>query len=206
MTDFNVTMPIKIEDEELSKANRSDIITKEFLESKGACREQLEILFTEFPNGGEVTLGNCLRAAALNIDFDWAADKLLSTTARKAYLEAKAKAPAQKAYDEAKAPARKAYDEAIAPTWKVYDEVMATARKAYLEAKAPSQKAYDEAIAPERKAYLEARATAWKVYKEATAPAWKVYKEATAPAFYQSWLVDHPNTAAAIAAAKEGTK
>ena len=182
MTDFNVTMPIKIEDEELSKANRSDIITKEFLESKGACREQLEILFTEFPNGGEVTLGNCLRAAALNIDFDWAADKLLSTTARKAYYEA------------------------IAPTWKVYDEVMATARKAYLEAKAPSQKAYDEAIAPERKAYLEARATAWKVYKEATAPAWKVYKEATAPAFYQSWLVDHPNTAAAIAAAKEGTK
>ena len=181
MTDFNVTMPIKIEDEELSKANRSDIITKEFLESKGACREQLEILFTEFPNGGEVTLGNCLRAAALNIDFDWAADKLLSTTARKAYYEA------------------------IAPTWKVYKEAMVLAWEVCKEATAPTLKVYKEATAPAWKVYKEATAPALKVYKEAMVLALKVYKEAMVLAFYQSWLVDHPNTEVSIAEAKEGT-
>ena len=81
----------------------SNIITREFLKSKDACQKQLEILFAEFPNGGEVTLENCLRAASLDIDFDWAAKNLLSAPALKAYEEAMA--PAWKAYEEAKAPA-----------------------------------------------------------------------------------------------------
>ena len=79
----------------------SQTITQKFLRSKGACREQLDILFAEFPNGGEVTLENCLRAAVLSIDFNWAANRLLS-------------APAEKAYREARAPAWKAYQEATA--------------------------------------------------------------------------------------------
>ena len=87
-------------------------ITRKFLESNGACREQLDVLFEEFPAGGEVTLENCLRAATLRIDFDWAASHLLSAPAEKAYWEAKA--TAEKAYQEAKATAWKAYREANA--------------------------------------------------------------------------------------------
>ena len=56
-------------------------ITARLLRSKGACPDQVAIFVKEWPEGAEVTLPNCLRAAELGLDFDWAADNLLSLDA-----------------------------------------------------------------------------------------------------------------------------
>ena len=120
-------------------------ITREYLEKLGACEEQLDLLFKEFPDGGEVTLEKCLRAAELGISLDWAAETLLSARARKAYEEAHVLA--WKAYEEVRAPAWEAYREVQAPAWKAYNKAQARAKKVYHEAQAPAKKAYEEVLA-----------------------------------------------------------
>ena len=147
-------------------------ITAALLRRHCACDGQVEKFEKEWPRGAAVTLSNVRRAIAFGFDICWAARKLLSS-------------PARKAYDEEVAPARKAYDEAIAR--KAYDEEIAPARKAYDEEIAPARKAYGEAIEPARKAYDEAIATARKAYGEAIAPARKAYDEEIAPAFVKAW-------------------
>ncbi len=52
-------------------------ITKEFLESKDACADQAVLFAKEWPEGAEVTLDTCLRAAQIGLDFGWAATALL---------------------------------------------------------------------------------------------------------------------------------
>lgn len=111
-------------------------ITPKMLRSKGACPTQLRIFKERWPEGAEVTLKNCQEAARLGLNFDWAAQSLLSAPARKAYREAIA--PAEKAYREAIAPALKAYREAIAPAWKTYKAATAPAWKTYNEGIAPA--------------------------------------------------------------------
>lgn len=86
-------------------------ITSELLRQHGACSVQLR-QFIEL--GGDTkrhTKALYVRHAS-TFDWGWAAERLLTGAARKAYAEAKA--PALKAYDEAAVAARKAYDEAIA--------------------------------------------------------------------------------------------
>ena len=73
-----------------------------------------------------VTVALAVKVAPL-FDWRWLSNKLLNSTARRAYAEALA--TAQRAYDEATVPAQRAYDEALAPAQRAYDE--ATAR-AYL--------------------------------------------------------------------------
>ncbi len=53
-------------------------ITKELLESHGACKEQIEIFAREWPEGVEVTEEACLRAAELGLHLEWAASELLT--------------------------------------------------------------------------------------------------------------------------------
>ena len=96
------------------------IITTKLLERKDACISQVELFQATFGDEAEVTLENCLRAAAVGLDFDWAAQHLLSATARKQYNETVA--PARKQYDETVAPARKQYDETVAKARKMFDE------------------------------------------------------------------------------------
>ena len=67
-------------------------ITAEMLAGKSACRKELELFRQEWPNGFEVTLENCQRAAAIGLDLNWAAKKFLSAPALKAYEEARATA------------------------------------------------------------------------------------------------------------------
>ena len=67
-------------------------ITHEYLVGLGASCEQLDTFSEEWPDGAEVTLDNCLRAAELGLDLDWLAEKMFS-------------APAWEAYEQAKAPA-----------------------------------------------------------------------------------------------------
>ena len=78
-------------------------ITAQLLNSKGACREQVEIFIKAWPQGGPVTIENCLSAIRLGLDLDWSARKLLSAPAWTAYEEATA--TAWTAYLEAKATA-----------------------------------------------------------------------------------------------------
>ncbi|KKK68363.1 hypothetical protein LCGC14_2944780, partial [marine sediment metagenome] len=127
-------------------------VTSEMMKAKGACWEkQNEVFASEWPDGVEITLEVCKRAAGLGLSLDWFAENMLP-------------APALKAYSEASAPAWKAYNEATAPAW-----------KAYKEATAPAWKTHKEATAPAWKTYNEAKAPAWKTYNEAKAPAWKAY-------------------------------
>ena len=49
------------------------LITAKMLEKKGASCGQVAIFREEWPKGARVTKKNCLRAAALDLDIDWAA-------------------------------------------------------------------------------------------------------------------------------------
>ena len=57
-------------------------ITKEFLKRKRACADQVALFAEEWPEGAEVTLDTCLRAAQIGLDFGWAAENLLSADGR----------------------------------------------------------------------------------------------------------------------------
>jgi hypothetical protein len=106
------------------------------LREASACEETVAALEAEWPNGTIVTKAVCLRAAELKADFDWAAENLLSDTAREAYQKAmatarealqKATAPALEAYQKAMATALEAYQKATAPAWEAYHKATATA-------------------------------------------------------------------------------
>ena len=77
-------------------------ITAQLLRDANACEEQVAIFATQWPDGDEVTLANCRKAAKLGLDFDWAARHLLSAPAWVAYKEATA--PALAACEKARAP------------------------------------------------------------------------------------------------------
>ena len=157
-------------------------ITLEQLESKDACREQVELFSKMF--GSSVSFKTKEEAVKVAVkvfdkfNFNWATDNLLNSNNRKAYWEATA--PLWKAYMEAKAPLGEAYMEAEALLWKAYEEAKAPLWKAYREAKTPLLKAYEEARAPLWEAYREARSPLWKAYEEAKAPLLKAYEEAVA--------------------------
>ena len=138
-------------------------ITLALLERKQACRPQLDAFRELFGESVEVTEALCVQHASV-FNWGWAADRLLNSSARKAY------------------------NEAVAPAWKTYDEATALASKAYDEATALALKSYDKALAPASKAYDEARALASKAYDEARAPALKAYDEAVARAFALAFL------------------
>ena len=124
----------------------------------GACTQQVELFRQLFGDRCTVSVDLCVAHAA-QFDWSWAAQKLLSALANKAWGEAIA--PANKAWGEAYATACKARDEAVAVANKAYDEAVAPARKAWGEAIAPANKARDEAVAVARKAWGEAKARAF---------------------------------------------
>jgi hypothetical protein len=125
-------------------------ITADLLQKHGACRNAVSDFRKLFPNGATVTVANAMRCACAELDFDWAARRLLS-------------APAQAAYNRDMAPSRAAYNQAKATAWAAYN-------------RAPSRAAYDQAVAPPRAAYDQAKATAraayWKVAAMAFVKAW----------------------------------
>ena len=92
---------------------RRKTITAEWLAERAACPGQVEKFRAEFGASVAITPDTIRRAAAADLDLDWAAEKLLTAPARKAYEDARA--PARKAYEDARATARKAYEDATAP-------------------------------------------------------------------------------------------
>lgn len=92
----------------------SRVLTLATLREKGACEEQVAIFRKLFCARMEVTEARCVEHAGV-FSWEWAAEKLLSAPALKAYDEAVA--PALKAYREAIALADNAYREAVALAW-----------------------------------------------------------------------------------------
>ena len=137
-------------------------ITADMLREKHACSEQVCIFEAEWPNGWTATKKNCLRAATLHLNLDWAATAFFT-------------APAQAAYEKAMAPAWAAYEKAMAPAWAAYEK-----------AKAPASAAYEKAIATAWAAYEKAKAPARAAYEKAIAPAWAAYEKAMALAFWRA--------------------
>ena len=80
-------------------------ITAEWLESLGACANEVELFRNEWPDGAPVSPATVRRAAKLNIA--WLAEKILVAQAREVYGEAVAQA-------------REVYGETVAQAWKVY--------------------------------------------------------------------------------------
>ena len=94
------------------------IITARLLEQHNACKEQMALFRELFPKGSPRSRKAALAAAIRHADkFDWiwAARRLLSPPALRAYKEAIA--PAERAYNEATAAAERAYNEARAPAF-----------------------------------------------------------------------------------------
>lgn len=78
----------------------SRVLTLATLREKGACKEQVAIFRKMSGARVEITEAWCVEHAGV-FSWKWAAEKLLSTPARKAYREAVALA--RKSYDEARA-------------------------------------------------------------------------------------------------------
>ena len=53
-------------------------ITKEFLQKLKACKDQVEVFNSLFPDGAEVTEENCKYAAENDINFSWAINNILN--------------------------------------------------------------------------------------------------------------------------------
>jgi hypothetical protein len=77
-------------------------ITVENLIRVGASCNQVEIFRQEWPEGAEVNLVNARRAVDLRLNLNWAAQRLFSPNALRAYRESvAAAAQADRAWDEA---------------------------------------------------------------------------------------------------------
>ena len=124
---------------------KSRMITLAQLVEHRACESKRDLFKELFGDKVEITVELCI-AVADKFDFSWAANNLLSASARKLYDETCA--PAWKLYDETCAPAWKLYEETRAPAWKLYEETCAQALKLYnKETRAQALKPYEEACA-----------------------------------------------------------
>ena len=66
-------------------------ITKALLESKGACNTQVKLFAKLFPRGVTLTKAICMKHAQ-EFQWNWAAENLLSNTARAEYVKVTDKA------------------------------------------------------------------------------------------------------------------
>ena len=105
-------------------------ITKALLESKEACNTQIKLFAKLFPRGVTLTKAICMKHAQ-EFQWNWAAENLLSNTARAEYW---------KIYGLAWAEYKKATDLALVEYWKItglawaeYDNSVGLARAKYIK-------------------------------------------------------------------------
>ena len=111
----------------------SKIITLRQIDAKGACQDQRDKFKEIFGSQVEVTLDLCIKHAQ-DFDFNWAANHLLSSTARAEY--ARVRAPAWAEYERVTASAEAEYERVTAPARAEYARVRAPARAEYERVKA----------------------------------------------------------------------
>ena len=100
------------------------LITRELLERKKACGDQVDIFAKEWPEDCEVTKANLLRAAKRHLDLDWFARHFLPPTLRAEYRRQVAPLVAQ-------------YIRQEAPIWAKYRRQMASLEAEYMRQEAP---------------------------------------------------------------------
>ena len=110
-------------------------ITAAQLRRLGACKEQLARFEALFPKGVVPTRALCL-AHARDFSWEWAAARLLPTSALVAYNAARASA--WTTCEAARAPAQAAYNAACASAWTTYEAAGVSAQAAYNAARAPA--------------------------------------------------------------------
>jgi len=104
------------------------------LREKGACEEIVAIFETEWPDGMEVSLGNCQRVIALGFDLNWVTDNLLLPSSFGPF--AKATYAATQTFLDGKDSAQETYENAVSPDFEAYQSDVDTARKGYKDAMA----------------------------------------------------------------------
>ena len=170
------------------------IITAGLLRSLGACHKHVDIFNAAWPAGltlpteesGIAAIAE--QAAPLGLDFQWAAEALL--TERGYRTNEEAIAPARRTYKEAIAPASRTYEEAIATASRTNEEAIATASRTYKEAIATARRTNEEAIATALRTYKEAIAPASRTNEEAIATARRAYEEARATELLRQLMLD----------------
>ena len=96
-------------------------VTAEMLEKMGASCEGIDKFKRVFPDGAEITLENCLKAAEHNLSILWFALHYLPSSCRKTYIEAIT--PYIKTYFKATVPSFEVYNKAKALTfWETYQQ------------------------------------------------------------------------------------
>ena len=134
-------------------------ITLDQLLAHGACQPQVALFRKHFPTGSAlVTPAACLALASV-FDFGWAANNLLTGTARTQYDAARSTARTQ--YDAARSTARAQYAAACDTAWAQYDAARSTAGAQYDAARSTAQTQYQAAVAPTLAQYQAAVAVAF---------------------------------------------
>jgi len=123
-------------------------ITKELLEAKRACEDQLDLFNELFPEGVELTRALILEHAQ-EFDWGWCAENLLPNDS------------AWEAYVIANASAWKAYYVAFEKAQEAYELAVIQAKEAYYVAIEKAQEAYELAVIQAKEAHNVARATAF---------------------------------------------
>ena len=95
-------------------------ITKELLIKNDACREQVDLFCSVFPNGTRVTLATLQKARKNNLDIFWL-EKVIPVSALAKYNEVSD--PAWAKYSEVCNSALAKYNEVSDPAWAKYNEV-----------------------------------------------------------------------------------
>ena len=155
-------------------------ITLAMLRAKKACEDQRELFKATFGEEAEVTLDNCLKAAAADLNLPWAAEAFFTSPVRAEYD--KVCAAAQVEYNKVCAPGRAEYDKVRTAAQAEYEKVCAKACDA---AWAEYNKACDAAWAE----YNKVRAPARVEYDKVCAAAWAEYAKVCARAFYGASLL-----------------
>lgn len=158
-----------------------------FLKRKHACKEQIALFRRTFGESVKITRANCLKAAEVELDFDWAAIKLLSSKALKTY--SKEKISAWRDYEVTKVQAQNTYEKTEISIWRAYHTAKADAWNALERNEISEQdlfKREDEAGYD----YDKSEAEALMIRRQTISLAWKVYKKEQAIVFYEAWKED----------------
>ena len=111
-------------------------ITPAMLRQAGACEDQVLLFEQLWPNGATVTLARCQKAVQLGLKLGWAADNLLSATAREKFNKTtaaarekfnKTRAPAWEKFNKTRAAAREKFNKTRAAAWVEYEKDTAAA-------------------------------------------------------------------------------
>jgi hypothetical protein len=138
-------------------------ITLDWLKSQYACEDQLKIFVETFGESAELNEVNAAKAIESNLDLDWLAVHILTTSALADYERVTATAWAE--YERVTATEWAKYERATAPAWAEYERVTSPAGAEYEPARPTSL-----------------RTTAWAEYHRATATAWAEYERFKAAA------------------------